>query len=201
MRRSRYGRTSTVYLFAARREEIRYSLLKTKNFFIIRFFLLLVSSIVLAATPKPPPFSNGATTSGRSHQPSPILQNFPTFLQLQGNQLGKTSIKFLCARSFMFLGEETIGERLYRPTLLLGILLGTTSLRNKVAEWQYICISEMFSMLFFHNSLVLVFKCTADMCLSYRSHSYRNIRLSFLVGLRTYQHPYTCTLDGVVSIE
>jgi len=30
--RSRYGRASALYLFAARKEEPRYSLLKTKNF-------------------------------------------------------------------------------------------------------------------------------------------------------------------------
>ena len=98
-------------------------------------FHLLVSSIVLAATPP--------------HLPPLALQfledhiNLPPFRSISPRSYSSKEISleklpstFLCSRSFMFLGETTIGERLYRPTLILGILLGTTSLRNKVAEWH-----------------------------------------------------------------
>jgi hypothetical protein len=75
----------------------------------------------------------------------------------------------------MFLGEATIGGRLYRPTLILRILLGTTSLRNKVAEWHTFIYPKCVPCCFVYS--IGVGSHWRQICaLSFRWHSYQNIR-------------------------
>lgn len=132
------GRSSAFYLFAARKKDLCYSVPKKLKFFpmCLLFYWLVVLFLqrTLLSPPTPPPNPMALQFLEDHINLPPFCSISPRFYSSKEISLEKLPSTFLCTRSFMFLGEATIGERLYRPTLILGILLGTTSLRNKVAE-------------------------------------------------------------------